>query len=279
MVSSHMGDGFQGVWGLRTALPFAYGGRTPQVAFPGGTSPPNMMTNPNTTNGGRWRAKTRPLNTYLYDLAGSDENNLPLYQCPSDQGFADSPFTFDAPPECQEIPCYDMLGNSFRFNFAGQFSPSSGGSNGELSVGPYGHRISTLENPGRQTAIMEPGFYTMTIQAVYGPVPPELRLRGWHGAVMVFNVGFVDGSAHPTKVEDLTRFDAATIAKMKVNGDPDAWVRRGPDWQMDCYPTAAAFIPKFNDSGAAVFTWANSPWANLHGWPMDGRQENVRPPN
>ncbi len=279
MVSDQMGAGFSGsnFPAVRTALPFAYGGRTPQVPFPGGSG--NMMTNPNSANGSRWRGRTRPLNTYLYDLDGSDENNLPLYQCPSDQGFADSIYTFDCPPEAQEIPCYDMLGNSFRFNFAGQFSPSGQGAAAQLSVGPYGHRVSTLENTGRQTAIMEPGFYTMTIQAVHGPVPPQLRLRGWHGAVMTFNVGFVDGSARTTKVEDLTRFDAEALNKMNISGDPDAWLRRGPDWSMDCYPTPAAFVPTFRANGDIVMPWASSPWAGLRGWPIDGHQENMRSPS
>jgi hypothetical protein len=266
------GGGGGGYWGLRTVLPFMFGGRNPQVPFNSYTG----LMDPR----GRWASRTRPLNTYLYDLAGSDENNLPLYHCPSDTGYPDSVFTYDAPSFVFGVPCYDLLGNSFRFNFAGIFSAGAGtGSNGEVTVGPWGHRVSTLENPGRQTAIMEPLFYTMTIQAVNGPVPRELLISGWHRGILTSNVGMVDGSARPVRVEELTDFDANSLRLMKITTSypQDYFLRRGPDWQMDCYPTPAAWMPKYNANGSEA--WAETLAFTPTGWPFSGHQSNIRPPD
>jgi prepilin-type N-terminal cleavage/methylation domain-containing protein len=262
------GGGSSPYWALRTVIPFMYGGRNAQVPFQ--TS--NALQNPN----GRWASRTRPLNKYIYDLEGSDENDLPIYRCPSDQGYPDTIFTFDCPDYMFGIPCYDFLGNSYRFNFAGIFFPAGTGSSGEICVGPWGHRLSTLENPGRQTAIMEPLFYTMTIQAVYGPVPRELLVNGWHRNVLTSNIGMVDGSARPARVEELTRFDSRYYADMNFTyGNPDAFFRRGPDWQMDCYPTPAAWLPKFNSNGSQA-TANPSGQPGYTGWPFTGCQENMR---
>jgi prepilin-type processing-associated H-X9-DG protein len=257
-------------WAYRTIMPAAFGGRTAQVPFIGN----NAVMNKN----GRWAAKTRPLNQYLYDLEGSDENKLPLYHCPSDKGYPDNPYIYDAPyAQISDIPCYDILGNSYRFSITGiSFLPYGSGA---VAVAPYGHRLSTLENTARFAAIMEPIFYSMTIQAAIGPLPAELLLRGWHGETLVSNVGFVDGSARTTKASELDVFDAETLRKMNVNYNADSFLRRGFSWQMDCYPTPAAWIAKYNASGQPAL----NPGTILNqgaytGWPFLGYQDNMRPP-
>lgn len=267
------GGGPGGFWGLRTVLPFAYGGRTAQVEFNGGT----VLMDEN----GRWAARTKPLNRYLYSVENSDSKNMKLYRCPSDQGYPNNPFVYDAPfRNVADIPCYDMLGNSYRFNFAGVFFPAGNGSNAEFTVGPYGHRMSTLENTSRFTAFMEPLFYSMTIQAAVGGIPDELLLRGWHGGVLSSNVSFVDGSARYTKVGDLVNWEPETLRKMNYTRQSGAktFLRSGDTWQMHCYPTPGAFVPKFNlSSGQPVVSYRDA-LRNRSGWPWDGGQNNMQPP-
>ena len=274
MVSTELGRGFASVYGLTVALPFAYGGRTAQVPAPGVTSGGNILMD----DAGRWAARTKPLNIYVYSVETSDSKNMPLYRCPSDTGWPDNPFVYHIPVgQCADIPCYDMIGNSYRFNYAGVFWPASGGSNAELTVGPYGHRMSTLENTSRQTSLMEPLFYAMTIQSAIGGIPRELILRGWHGAVMTSNVGFVDGSARPTRVMDLNDWDSDTLRKMHYFGgvgNAKIFLRSGETWQMHCYPTPGAYVPKFDSSGRAAREYGNFG----SGWPYDGAQNNMRPP-
>ncbi len=266
------GGGVSPFWGLRTVLPFMYGGRNARVPFQNWTG----LMDPD----GRWAARTRPLNEYLYaDVEAGDATDLPLYHCPSDSGFPDTAYTFDAPDYVFDIPCYDLLGNSYRFNFTGAYFVSGTGTVGDICVGPWGHRLSTLENTGRLTSMMEPLFYTFTIRAVYGPVPEGLLIKGWHDAFMTGNVAMVDGSVRSSRVEDLTRFDNAALEAMNYTyGNQEHFFRRGDDWQMDCYPTPCAWIPKFNNNGQAVMEspLGAPPYLN---WPFSGYQDNMRPPN
>ncbi len=282
MVTAGMGDGFNTPYGLTVALPFAYGGRTAQVPAAGVcTANPSILQDDN----GRWAARTKPLNRYTYSMEDSDSKDMPLYRCPSDQGFPDNPFVYHVPVNfIHDVPCYDFIGNSYRFNYAGEYFQAAGGSNAEITIGPYGHRLSTLENVSRQTVLMEPLFYAMTIQAAVGPLPRELILRGWHGAVMTSNVGFLDGSARATRVQKLTLFEPDTLRKMRAwTTNPSSarrFLRRGDTWQMDCYPTPAAFVPKFQDEGRGppVISYTDA----LRGrtaWPYGGMQNNMSPNN
>lgn len=273
MVSTHLGDGFPGggPWALTVALPFAYGGRTAQVPFLGS----NVLMDEN----GRWAARTKPLNRYLYgSVADSDSKDMELYHCPSDDGFPDNPYVYHVPTDGRDVPCYDFIGNSYRFNYAGVYFGSGSGSAGEITIGPYGHRLSTLENASRQTSLMEPLFYAMTIQATVGPLPDALMLRGWHNQRMTSNVSFLDGSARPTRVQELTEWDRDTLNRMHYGGGRwETFLRRGESWQMDCYPTPAAFVPKFDDSGRPAISYGDA-FRGRSGWPFDGAQNNMQPP-
>ncbi len=278
MVTAGQGIRFMPPYGATVAIPFAYGGRTAQVPFPGGTNPSNPLMDDN----GRWAAHTKPLNRYTYSMEDSDSKDMPLYRCPSDQGFPDSPFVHGVPvAECHDIPCYDMIGNSYRFPLAGYYYPSGGGSNGEITVGPYGHRMSTLDNASRQTALMEPLFYSMVIQAAVGGIPRELVLRGWHGAVMTSNVSFLDGSARATRVMDLANWDPEILHRMHAAGvNPRTFLRTGDTWQMHCYPTPAAWIPKFANegSGPPAISYQQALGGRTT-WPYIGMQNNMKPHN
>ncbi len=262
-VSTLVSQGLDARWAELTVMPMSYGGRTAVTRFQSSTV---IMD-----KDGRWAARTRPLNTYLYnDLEGSDETDLALYHCPSDTGYPENPLIVDAPADVSNVPCYDNMGNSYRYNFAGIGAFGVG----SVSVGPWGHRLSTLENTSKVTSIMEPQFYSMTIAAVSNPIPPDLLLRGWHEAPMTSNVGYADGSARVAKAEDITAFDAEVLRKMKYTGDWrwETFLRRGNDWQMDCYPTPGAWIPLYPPGGDRPYPWTYT------GWPFTGLQMNMSPP-
>ena len=192
---------------------------------------------------------------------------------------------FRVPPEIFGVPCYDFVGSSYRMNYAGSYFGGGGGASAEFTIAPYGHRMSTLENTARQTYIMEPLFYSMTIQAARqgGGLPRDLILFGWHGAAMTSNVGFVDGSARSTRVQDLIDFDQDTLNKMRYYTNPASarrYLRRGETWQMDCYPTPGAFVPKFTNEGAGPPARGVGGFLNANGgWPTEAFQNNMRQPN
>ena len=132
MVTAGMGQGFNPPYALTVALPFAYGGRTAQVPALGVTTGGNILMDDN----GPWADRTKPLNRYTYSMEDSDSKDMPLYRCPSDTGFPDNPFVYHVPVgEVHDIPCYDFIGNSYRFNYAGEYFPAGGGSNGEVTIG------------------------------------------------------------------------------------------------------------------------------------------------
>lgn len=280
MVSRLMAVGFRGTWSWRTMIPFCFGGRTPIMPFPqsGGG---NQETN---KKGGIWAANSRPLNLYVYGkLSSSDESGMKLYRCPSDRGFSSQDLltTAHAPREAVDIPCYDFLGNSYRFSVAGVIFGANGPqSSGNLSIGPWGHRVSTLQDTGKLVIYSEPLFYGWTLQDPRGPNPDEIQIRGWHMQRMTDNVAFVDGSARGARVGQKSLWDAETKRKMNImTGWADWWIlRRGRDWRMDCYPTTGAWIRIKNGSGGWIM---NDLPGNLKnsGWPTDIVQQNIVDPN
>ncbi len=278
MVSTHLGDGFtDSQWALKSAMPYCYGGRTPQIPFPGGNTTPAW-----TDDYGRWSGKTRPLNRYVYNSVEiSDYKNMGMYRCPSDVGLPSSPFVIDVPiTSCADRPCYNMFGNSYRINVAGMFFL---GDLTSLTVAPLGHRSSTLRNPARLVIFMEPLFYSMTFEATQpGGIPDNLLLRGWHKKVMTANVSYVDGSGRATKVHMLEPWLPATLQAMGcdpyVISAPFNWLRRGKTWQMECYPTPGAVLPKYSDAG--IPTMSDDQIRQNFGfvgslWPWNGVQNNT----
>lgn len=278
-VSTLLGEGFtgSGYWAVRGAENHAFGGRTPIVPFPTEGSPITIMQDEN----GRWSARTRPLNRYIYGkTSSSDSLNMPLYRCPSDSGPPHSPFIRDVwSPTCNGIPYYDFFGNSYRTNPSGVFYVAGQGKAGAVSSGSFGHRISTLQNTSRLTSIMEPSFYSMVLQAAIDSLPPELLIRGWHKKVMLSNVGFVDGSARTARAMDLDRFTVPICRAMGFDtltfrpADWPAFLRRGQGWQMDCYPVPAAWTAIYDSSGNAQM-----PPPRGNGWPALNMQLNMDPP-
>ena len=95
--------GWTGIWRWRTAVPFCYGGATPDKDFPG--QAPGLMQDPDAG----WTADHRPMNKYIYgDLDAGDDTGMTVYRCPSDKGYY-SDWVQDAPEEAKGVPCFDSL--------------------------------------------------------------------------------------------------------------------------------------------------------------------------
>ena len=260
-----------GAWGLRTARPFSFGGRTAVTPFQlTGTQTSNVMMD----DYGFWGARTRPLNKYAFAGTFGEGmfKDLPWFQCPSDTGYPDSPWVRDAPRAAAGIPCYDMLGNSYRVNIAGLRWTSGAGN---MSVAAWGHRASSLPNTSRLAMYSEPMFYNFSRQNP--AINPELLpIRGWHRKVMTDNVMYADGSARTTTVNELAVFPRPLLDQMGYTSafSYQWFLRRGTTWQTDCYPTGGAYIPRYrNSTGARV---SNMPWnpTTYDGWPWSNYQDN-----
>jgi len=287
-------QGFTGPWAWRLALPFVYGGRTSVKPIQADTTI-TVMTDSDGTNPSahwKWGAASRPLNRYVYgDMSEGDFKNLPMYRCPSDIGYPEfNPDDWgglgnvDCHPKSALIPCYDMLGNSYRVNTCGLVwlnQWSQGGTSpqykGFFSVGAEGHASSAIEYPGRTVLYPEPRFYWWSRQDP-GTTPnvEKLLFPGWHKMIMGDNVSYCDGSARLTKVDLLAEWDQKTLDDMNYTPDfdPFYFLRRGRTWQTDCYPSPGALGKVFLPSGQAYSGVGVSQYS---GWPFDNYTTNLPP--
>jgi prepilin-type N-terminal cleavage/methylation domain-containing protein len=257
-------------WWYLTAMPFAFGGRTAQQKFRfGGGSTDILMREQ-----GIWAARTRPLNKYIYGGSNtSDSNNMPLFRCPSDSGFPDTKLVDDYPRQSLGIPCYDLLGNSYRVNQAGLISDKGPG-RWFFSVGSELHRISLLGNTGQMVLYTEPMFYSFSRKQIDDPdAADQTAIAGWHRVRLTDNVAYCDGSARPTLADISATYDNALLDGMGFTPDPNyrqnyhLFLRRGRTWQVDVYPTPGAVIL------GQWYYQNNTPFTDLDmpGWPFRGK--------
>ncbi|MCC6360683.1 MAG: prepilin-type N-terminal cleavage/methylation domain-containing protein [Phycisphaerales bacterium] len=302
-VSSVVATGWTDEWSWRTASPSAFGGRSAQVPFPqgrvagGAPNPSNAMLDPDEgqaippgANPQVWGAKTRPLNKYVYgEIETADKKKMEMFRCPSDTGF---PGLDTLPMQFQnretslastEIPYYDIVGNSYRINVAGMLWGSLGSptNSGSFSVGSWGHRLSSLLNPGRLVLYSEPLFYMISRQDPTQPDPDLLTVRGWHNKVLTDNIALVDGSARPVLGVQLGNWEPALLQQMNyIGGDGSQdwrwFLRRGKSWQTDCYPTPGAYVARYGPTGVRLTPRLGQPYATK--WPFVGAQDNMDPP-
>lgn len=286
-------------WSWRTAMTFAYGGRSAQVPFPQArTEGPGNLTNamldpdpgepmPPGAQPQYWGAHTRPLNKYIVGDGSSDKKKFEMFHCPSDAGYPPELPTFwhnrDISRSAAGTPMYDLVGNSYRINVAGLVWATLGspGSQGNFCVAAWGHRASTLEAPGRLVLYSEPLFYLLS--RVEGSLDPEVvDVAGWHRKIRTDNVVYVDGSARPTKNVALADWGLQTLQEMTYTDpsggyDTNWFLRRGRAWQTDAYPTPGARIVRRNAAGNIVTPEMNVAFPNLlHRWPFRGYQDNLR---
>ncbi|MGD8454020.1 MAG: hypothetical protein PVJ57_19575 [Phycisphaerae bacterium] len=270
-VSIHMGDGFPPEYAWRTALPFSFGGRTATVPMPTAQGNVTVMTDP----AGYWGAKTKPLNSYL---AGPASVGLETFHCPADTGFVED-WGWEAPAEAAGIPCFDILGNSYRSTRLGIVWASGSAAHGFVTSAPHGHTAASLEGPLAETVLYcDPFFYDYSHSLSNDPdLPP---LPGWHGELMADNVAYCDGSARQTQLGELYDFTDEELDEMGVTADfPSRYfLRRGPNWRMDVYPTPGAVIQVYQDNGWLAFDVVSSlQAAGYRGWPFADFQVNEAP--
>jgi hypothetical protein len=218
-----------------------------------------------------FQARHRPLNKHVYNgVSGNDENNLPMYQCPSDQGYPDAPpdIVDDSPRMNAERPMYDTVGNSYRgslYCFIGD--------DGAFAIGPWGHRLSTIPDTARVILLGEPRFFNM-VGLNGGAVEDPKYITGWHRRVLTDNLAFCDGSARSTLASGYD--DVGVLPGMNLSPPNAALIARGPTWRFDVWPTPGAriwgnsipWIPPYN------FNTADGP-LNTSQWPVLGAQRNL----
>ncbi|MBU0640394.1 MAG: type II secretion system GspH family protein [Planctomycetes bacterium] len=255
------------IWGWRHANWFAWGGRScPQrylCKCPEDRPACGPLLGRPRTNAEIYAGKFRPLNVYLFgELTESEEQwkrqEMPLFQCPADEGYPESPWIDDSPSSNAKRSCYDTVGNSYRGSLYCYIDDSSA-----FAIGPWGHRASTLENPARVILLGEPTFFNM-IGMDSGGNPPAVLLYGWHKRFMTDNLLYCDGSARSSLATD--RESVGAELKEEI-GDNYGLTTRGAHWQIDVYPTPGARI------------WGDFPetlGGNKADWPFAGYQNNFR---
>jgi hypothetical protein len=278
-VSSDHGKGFTGgPWGWRTAQPIAFGGRTPITRMPTAGGDVTVLMEAEL-----WGTPTRPLNPYVAGNRSRGSDWLEVFHCPADSGYSESvyawpdPLDGPAPPEAAGIPCFDFLGNSYRANTCGVFwSAGFYTALGSLAVSPKGHTPAQILNPARVVLYSDPLFYATTRLAASG-IEFE-PFQGWHGEMMADNVVYCDGSARLTALGELYEFDEEELADMDYcqDFDPSWFLRRGPTWQMDCYPAPGALTKTYSFSThRSIFSMGHI--SDRTGWPFTGFTQNESP--
>ena len=166
-----------------------------------------------------------------------------------------------------------MFGNSYRTHRIGLFWAAGPGTvNGFFDSGVWGHTASSIQSPLSRTVLYsEPLFYEFSRVGEGSGLPP---IPGWHGRLMSDNVAYCDGSARMTRVGVLETFTSAQLAKMGYTPSfSSRWfLRRGPTWRTDSFPTPGAQIRVFRENGQNI-----TPTVRWTGWPFDDHQFNLPP--
>lgn len=260
-------------WLRRTAIWFAYGGRSAPRPFLTDTGPRLLGDD------GPWAARTRPLNRYVYgDIMAADARELRLFRCPSDVGYPDHLDIDDSPAENANRSCYDTLGNSYRASLFAIFPARGEAYMGAFAIGPWGHTLASVPHPAMVAAFGEPRFFNM-IGLDNGVANPDpVVATGWHGQWMVDNLVFCDGSARPTRATGHQTIDP-DVAQAEMGVGPN-WdlLSRGPTWRFDLWPTPGARIWAAEPGD---LRW-NPPYTaqpdeRWKTWPFAGAQDNLRP--
>jgi hypothetical protein len=256
-------------WSWRSAMRFAFGGRTATVPFPTKRGDVTVLMDDN----GFWAGRTRPLTNYLTANQTADPT---VFRCPADTGYPDEPlWNLNAPATAYDIPLFDMLGNSYRHNSLGLVWTRGSGARGHFDPGVFGHRLSSIASPLNETVLYYDAlFHALTRPENRPPWGPQDPIRGWHGQWLRDNVAYADGSARTTKVGKLEEFTQEQLQQMGYTQSFrwEWFLRRGHRWQMDSYPSPGALIRMFTPEGQNVTTTPR--WT---GWPFDNFQSNDPP--
>lgn len=263
-------------WLWRTANSFTWGGRDGQRPLVKGDSPSDddiWLSGdergyvPPGLDFPAYGAVHRPLNRYMLAsvFTDIDRDDLPIFQCPSDVGYPTAFASGAVPPSTYEVPCYDVFGNSYRANLYAFIDDT-----GALAMGPWGHRLQTLTDPGRLVLMGEPLFFALAGCAIQPSAD-------WHGRHGTGNVLFVDGGARATDTRGSPAIDKATAELMGLLPGPNrGLIRSGSGWRIDTWPTPGARIWGAEGEWTYPFTaGAISPLLNRDLWPFAGYQRNL----
>jgi hypothetical protein len=272
-----------GYWLWRTANWYAWGGQSATLVFKTSSSSPAgyAFSDAPPQDGNSipyiqrpdYAAAHRPLNGYIApDL-------LDVFHCPADAGYPSS--LNDMPTANLNRPCWDTLGDSYQASLAQYVkSYASEPYAGALSFGAWGHRLSTLPNPGRMILIRD-GLWSHLLGADPNgpPNPPPV---GWHGVAGSDNVLFCDGSARLTSAlgADFSRGRRPLSADgLKLDQPPicDATGICGPTWQVDCYPTPGAVV--FGDWSVEIQVHNCWPYRHAQMNPFTNAPADAPPPS
>lgn len=265
-------------WLWRCANWFAWGGRSGETPFyigqgtgvllddlePGQSLPQGAIA-----DFPLYAARHRPLTFFMTggNISQNDEKKLDWFRCPSDTGYPDDPRIDDAPPPNKERPMYQTVGSSYRASMACYtYAPPPSPYRGAFSVGPWGTRISTLQDTSRLVWVGEPAWFNMIGQDSQPGIVPEVAVFGWHKRKLTDNLLFVDGSARSTRAEKQSAFDEETRMKMNACGG----LGRYGDVRLDVYPVGGSRIW---GSPASLVNSCPS------GWPFAKYQDNLNQPD
>lgn len=264
LVSRESWTGFGGETGYaRAAEAYAYGGRTAVTPMPRVYQAITVMTEPTSV----WSAEHRPLNGYI------GAGGLEVFHCPADQGYPDEAWAGEFPSQAAGLPCYDLLGNSYRINTTGYTQSDAL----RFTTAPLMHSGSAVSSPAGETVLYnEPLFYNLA-RSSSPPWTTVPEAFGWHGVLKSDNVLFLDGSAGLRRVDPLRRFTQAELEQMNFSPlmmpSYHILLRRGPGWQMDAYPTPGAFYYKYwPDAQTVPALSVTGP-----GWPYDNLIQHLPP--
>lgn len=233
-------------WGWRHANWFVWGGKTCTERYFCVCADDRPACGPILglagSNAEVYAAETRPLNPYV--------PGLETYHCPADVGYPDTPWVGDSPSSNAERVCFDTLGNSYRGSLFCYIDDTRA-----FTMGPWGHRLSTLYELERLVLLGDPLFFSMIGFAGNQP------FSGWHGDVD--NVLYCDGSARPTPSILLVPTNIREYEEFKDEVGPYfGLISRGVGFNFDCYPTPGARI------------WGNVPFGG-DDWPFADYQDNM----
>lgn len=271
-------NGTEWIW--RTVMPTTWGGRTAVTPFPTGTgSPVTVLTN----DALPWAARTKPLNKYvLGSVEQSDAKKMEMYRCPGDVGYPDDPRIRDNTTAAAKIPMYDLVGNSYRANMGGMVQLAGGNSGyaGAYTVGPHGHRLSTLSALSDLLMVSDALVYEMFPIRLDTPENRRARLfLGWHKKVGADNALFADGHARQFKVTDANEFEASVLERMGLPPGGATtlnagYLRRSERHRIDCYPTPAARIRLQSDPNSPARPQPTNGFGDGRFWPLLNYQDN-----
>lgn len=199
-----------------------------------------------------WGTRQRPLTAFMYPDVTDDAKGLNIFRCPGDRGYPGDyaqQVVDDAPRENFDRPLFDTLGNSYRGSLFHAVLAS-----GRMHAGAFGQRMDKLETASRLIVAGGPLFFNMI--GSDSQVDGVIRMVGWHGEEGAETLMFADGSARNTKAfpADDPSYGISSQEANDWGVDALYW-SRGPDYNIDCYPSPGVEAGKIGDNASRDRKW------------------------